>query len=485
MNWFNNTMSYLYPRVYNSSGPYDVGVFDYEWSPKDFDYKAAFDSKASKSKSLFADSLYLRCYYPGVKDDSTSNHVDWLPEPKNIYAEGYGSFAKVPTWASRALFGFFGPSFRMPAYFGISPATSLPDSIPNPNLLSQNTLASSPSSDQVANTNGAPANPVSISSEFPVAIFSHGLAGNRTTYSSICRELASHGIVVLALEHRDGSASATYLNSKKTSLPYDDFNAYMANANKALPKNIDGDADDNNIKEFGPERLEFQRKKLESRVSEIYETVSELHRIKADSSSSPPSSDFSKLGLASRLNLDQLVVVGHSFGGSSALEAVNLSSIHKYTQEKNPPFVAAVTIDPWMFPLERENPKIVVPTIVIRSENFLKWDIHYKEEVGFLKKSFNIQGSDHMLTTPGKFYSVNIHKSGHQYFSDLYLLFPWMSKVKYQNYTADPKLVIDLTNQLSIEFLRKFLSADLPAGNSGKTSILDNIKIERPDLSFD
>ena len=41
---------------------------------------------------------------------------------------------------------------------------------------------------------------------FPVVVFSHGLMAHFHVYSGICSDIASHGYVVAAVEHRDGSA---------------------------------------------------------------------------------------------------------------------------------------------------------------------------------------------------------------------------------------------------------------------------------------
>ena len=44
--------------------------------------------------------------------------------------------------------------------------------------------------------------PVKTSTSLPVIMFSHGVSGMRTFCSAICCDLASHGYLIAAIEHR-------------------------------------------------------------------------------------------------------------------------------------------------------------------------------------------------------------------------------------------------------------------------------------------
>ena len=53
--------------------------------------------------------------------------------------------------------------------------------------------------------------PPTSNGRWPVTFFSHGLAGSRNAYSYVCGDLASNGMIVIALDHRDGSSPIQYV----------------------------------------------------------------------------------------------------------------------------------------------------------------------------------------------------------------------------------------------------------------------------------
>ena len=58
---------------------------------------------------------------------------------------------------------------------------------------------------------------------FPVIVFSHGLGAMRTTYSSICTDLCSHGYVVASVEHTDQSTCIAFRRVPKPNSPAEQF----------------------------------------------------------------------------------------------------------------------------------------------------------------------------------------------------------------------------------------------------------------------
>lgn len=100
----------------------------------------------------------------------------WIPHPK--YIEGYASVAGITPFIGKKLVSWILGSKLIPNVSNAVPSTE---------------------------------------KAFIPVVFSHGLTSCRTTYSVFCSELASHGMVVAAVEHADSSACITYRLSEDSS----------------------------------------------------------------------------------------------------------------------------------------------------------------------------------------------------------------------------------------------------------------------------
>ncbi|KAK0191153.1 platelet-activating factor acetylhydrolase, isoform II-domain-containing protein [Armillaria mellea] len=123
--------------------------------------------------ALVLDEVAFTAYYPAnIADKSwkSKRGINWLNRPLNETWRGFVDFAKsFPSWLLWPFVYFYGAFIKVPVY-------------PNAPLLR--------------------------TKQWPLVIFSHGLGGSRTAYSQICSRLAASGRVVLAVEHRDGTAPA-------------------------------------------------------------------------------------------------------------------------------------------------------------------------------------------------------------------------------------------------------------------------------------
>ena len=133
------------------SGPHAVGFIDYEWRPP-----------VSEHTTQPAACALVRLYYPAEGPFDATRCGKWIPS--SDYLPSYGYYLRIPRLLSGLALRWLAGSVQQWAMENAPPAA-------------------------------APA-------ALPVVLFSHGLGGIRTTYSTICTDLASHGFLVAAIEHR-------------------------------------------------------------------------------------------------------------------------------------------------------------------------------------------------------------------------------------------------------------------------------------------
>ena len=265
---------------------------------------------------------------------------------------------------------------------------------------------------------------------FPVVVFCHGLAGNRLAYSQFCSELASHGFVVAAIEHRDGSGLGSLMwsgannvekqGSKQEAKRFEK-NVKLGASESLLDYDMSAESSSaatlSLLHEFtkvpylpfekvglraftepqGPKEQGLRQAQLAMRASEIQEVMYVLRRINngdaewlAESRTRslgsllcgprtfkrmrqknivPRCADFF-LSWKDKLDVDFPSLIGHSFGGATLFEYLRLDqNLFKY----------GIILDPWMDPVrdprmeEDVRLKLRKPVYVINSEGFSMW----------------------------------------------------------------------------------------------------------------
>jgi platelet-activating factor acetylhydrolase len=184
-------------------------------------------------------------------------------------------------------------------------------------------------------------------------VLSHGLGGHRSLYSNTCCELASRGFLVVALEHRDGSACFSYYykskedaqNRVRTEVEYEPF-ALGEKHHKQRKRQVDYRA-----KECG-KAVEFLVQLNNGMVPHnVISDVPTKRQI-----------DFRLEDFVGKLDLDSFTMAGHSFGGATAL----------LTLSQRPELKQGVLLDPWMYPIKNDklDEKLEQPMIFINTQTF-------------------------------------------------------------------------------------------------------------------
>ncbi|KAI8114257.1 hypothetical protein M9434_002383 [Picochlorum sp. BPE23] len=158
--------------------------------------------------------------------------------------------------------------------------------------------------------------------KLPLVVFSHGLAGHRSMYAIICAELASHGYLVFAIEHTDGTASAAKLPGSNKFLFYTGLGGQEGQENKTMYR--------------------MSEMKMARLVLKNLNSFDGLSGISLSKKRDPR--EFFRHTMDTRC----LAAVGHSYGGATV---AGLCS-------SDPSYRCAVSLDPWWPALASSSPAL-------------------------------------------------------------------------------------------------------------------------------
>jgi platelet-activating factor acetylhydrolase len=333
-------------------------------------------------------TILTRVFYPSSSNNSINTNYDtWIPSLS--YYGGYGKVYNLPTFISKPSMRLIIGDLRLNSTYGL------------PILNEQKQL--------------------------PILIFSHGLYGNRTTYSMICSEFASHGWLVFSIEHHDGSASHSFVKGKPL-----DFLKVPKNENEFETRN-------NQLEQRTNECLgliEILKRLNSGDYNES--TVNLLNDLKShkEKNKTVLINEFFK----SKLDFDSVIIAGHSFGGATAIRVSQCMDIFK----------CVLAYDPYMFPIEStilNEPKRSVPTFISNSANF-QWEESLESILTYLK----VMESKSEGEKRQQFISFKIKDTAHDYFSDIPSAVPKIFRPSNPN-LADHYKIVKIFIQLSFEFL--------------------------------
>ncbi|KAK3669585.1 hypothetical protein LTR78_010523 [Recurvomyces mirabilis] len=313
------------------TGPYKVGTIDIEAPVEKRNISEARFANGGKP-AFELETVLFSLYYPANKDARSHRpHHHWISRPVGLHAEGYARFAHINNFFTNNLFTF--------SLWTLAGSTTIPAEVDVP---LNGTIKGYRNYDKEhpLDDYGLP--------RHPVIVFSHGMASSRTSYTQYCAELASRGFVVAAIEHRDGSGPGSVIMSEGKVK-----HRFHINADQLDPS---------------PETADFKVMQLAYRQAEIEETVRVLRQLNegigGDFYRSNPREEGKDLAeWRGRLIVDSMVISGHSYGATGALQALAGGP----TYER--PFVGAVILDPGKQsgPL---NDDIHVPMIIIHSQSW-------------------------------------------------------------------------------------------------------------------
>lgn len=333
-----------------------------------------------------AEGCFLRLYYPSVLKDayeSSQSWANWVPHEK--YFEGYTIVLGMMPFIAKRLVSWAFSDVYTPVVCDAMPAKE--------------------------------------EQQFPVIVFSHGLTGCRTSYSAVCSELSSHGFVVAAIEHRDGSACMSYHLNKDEEKGYtEEWIPYKPMV-------------------FEKEDMSLRQTQLQHRVGECQKTLDLLHALNHGAAiENLIHSTMDLLNFKGLMDLNKPILSGHSFGSATTLRTLAVDKRFKM----------GVAMDAWMWPLKDE---LELPAQIDQPLLFINMEAFQNASNLKAMKRFTLE-TDH----PTERRVVTLKGSVHKNQVDLPLMLsPILRRIAGAHSPIDPLVAMNLNNRLALLYLRKHL----------------------------
>lgn len=455
----------LHGHLPKYSGPYQVGILDLEMPVRKPQHFSPI--KRHHRHALILETVLFTIYYPAHVDTPNDTRIQkalskhnarptWLPRPRHSTAEGYAKFASLPQLPTIAFFALTTGFTKLPAYRNARIAEHWPDA----NRSWRDRKGS-------RSQTGAPPEQGPAQPKFPLILFSHGLGGTRTCYSSLCGEFASHGFVVVAVEHRDGSGPRTVVNyPPEGSVRRVESEAIASDQHKVKPRKKNFDVvdfifakddkyDTSPDHEIDHELREAQVQLRCAEIDEAYYLMTELaagrgedlkeRNLRVPGVKGAPTFGLEGIDFSTwtdRLYTTDVTVIGHSFGSVTAVEMLRSREKYDYISQ-------GVVYDIWGMPVAKSSPDhcIKAPILGINSEAFMYWDENFQVAQSVIEEARDSGSEAWLMTCRG---TVHISQS------DFCILYPRIAG-SVMKMTMDPVRAIDVNIDASLDFLNRTL----------------------------
>ncbi|KAF2798374.1 hypothetical protein K505DRAFT_321913 [Melanomma pulvis-pyrius CBS 109.77] len=430
------------------TGPHRVGVLDVE---VEVERRVIGEAvlRATGERAFELSTLAVTLYYPSVLPTSSPSIPrpiarPWLPQPISLIGRGYARIAGVTFPPFQSLFTFM--------LWLLGSKTVIPGTVGAPLLSREGKILVDESGgvsglgrifNLVSGKEKERGVGVGIMEEgteegrgaLPCVVFTHGMAGMSQSYSHYLGSIASHGVVVAAVEHRDGSGPGSIIHfpdGKKRTVWH------------LKPQDF--------VSEPPITVADLQVAQLAFREAEIEETIRLFSLLNAghgdlipNRKPNSPRSTFP--GFKNRLDMSAVTVVGHSYGATGALQAL------KNAPSEKMPINGAIMLDPGKGS-GRLNKEIDVPILVMHSGEWTE------KQVQFYGQGWHFDVVKKLVESTKKGWFMTLSGTAHPSCTDAPLIVPWIMKMVTRT-TLHSKVALKEYIDVSVEFLSFLRNGDI------------------------